>query len=385
MAFLEGKDFSLHTRETKKGPVFYAQFKIGPGKWSNAKTTKILDLGRKKDRSDAVSWCNDYLASGQILTREKTKFKDFAEKFFSWEGEFAKEKRLRGRKISEEQCEKHAQNIKLHALPVFGEKKLDSIEEDDIRQWQRDMSDSGLSGGTINRVSVALRLILKGAYRKKLIRQIPTVEAVAETPESRGIYTPKEIRDLFTQEWPDIRHRVANLIACATGCRASEIVGLQEKHLHPDHLDIVQGWNPRYKKIGPTKNRKSRIVPIPRIVHDEIVSLLKANPFDEGPERFLFYSRLKDQPMNQEHATDGLYKMLKKIGIDDAERERRGLDFHAWRHSFNSLLIGARVPMQTVQETVGHLSPAMSQLYYHIGERELEGIRKIQEGIFDEG
>ncbi len=379
--YVAGDDFSLHTRPSAKGPVFYAQFRTEGG-WTTAKSTRILDTGKRKDYQAAVAWCQQYLDSGQVVRKERLTFQAFAKGFFDWEGDWAKDKVLRGRRLSREQCYKHALNVKNHLLPYFGEMKISAIEDEDVSRWQRKMKDDGLSGATINRTTVALRLILKAAYRQKLLRRIPVVEAVAENSQERGIFTPQEILSLFERPWPDRRYFAANLLAAVTGMRASEIVALREQHLHPDYIEIVQKWSPKYG-LGPTKTGKPRIVTIPARVYRELRELLAENPHPPGSDRFIFYGVDPGRPIDQQTVTDALYRALKQIGIDNAERKRRRLVFHSWRHGFNTMLIQAKVQTQIIQSVTGHLTDAMTQHYYHASTEGLAVVRKIQEAILE--
>ena len=223
---------------------------------------------------------------------------------------------------------------------------------------------------------------------------MPIVEAVSERDrKDRSAFLPHEIRALFAEEWPDRRCYVANKTAAATGLRASEIADLKESTVHPEHLEVVQRWSPRYKE-GPTKTGKMRIVPIPSMVYEELAALIKKNPHG-GDNRFVFYSIKPDHPMNQREFTEALIERMKAIGISDdpkwkkekraplpGSRQARGLDFHAWRHTYNSFLVDARVPLQTVQSVTGHLSDEMTQRYYHLGGTAGDGIRQISESIF---
>jgi len=241
-----------------------------------------------------------------------------------------------------------------------------------------------------------LRLILKTAYRKKMMRRMPIVEAVSERDrKDRSAFLPHEIRALFAEEWPDRRCYVANKTAAATGLRASEIADLKESTVHPEHLEVAHRWSPRYKE-GPTKTGKTRIVPIPSLVYEELAALILENPH-KGDDRFVFYSIDTAHPMNQREFTEALVERMKAIGIPDdpnwknekrsplsGSRQARGLDFHAWRHTYNSLLVDGRVPLQTIQSVTGHLSDEMTQRYYHIGGEAGEGIRRIAENIFVE-
>ena len=213
------------------------------------------------------------------------------------------------------------------------------------------------------------------------MRRMPVVEAVSEKEHTqRGVYLPHEIRALFNLEWADRRCYVANKLAAATGMRAGEIAGLRENDLHPEYIEVEHTWSPRFG-LGPTKTGRPRIVPIPSLIAGELAQLIAENQ-RQGENRFIFYSIHPDKPMHQREATEALYASLLKIGIDEGARKARGLDFHAWRHTFNSLLIDRRIPLQAVQSVTGHLTPEMTQRYYHLGGEAGAGIRQISESLF---
>jgi len=159
-------DISLHTREKKKGPVFYVQFKTDKGKWTNAKSTGIIDRGKKKDRDAAIKWAKDYLNEGQVITKENITLDAYSTDFFDWSGKWAEEKKLRGHRISEKHCQKNTDQYRLHIQPHLGAMKISKIDEDMINDWQLKLKQSGLSGNTINRVSTTLRNIKTSIQRK---------------------------------------------------------------------------------------------------------------------------------------------------------------------------------------------------------------------------
>jgi len=152
--------------------------------------------------------------------------------------------------------------------------------------------------------------------------------------------------------------------------------------VHPEYIEVEHTWSPRFG-LGPTKTGRPRIVPIPSLIAEELAGLVSENP-RKGENRFLFYGVHPDKPMDQREATEALYTALAEIGIDDKVRKARGLDFHAWRHTFNSLLIDRRVPLQAVQSVTGHLTDEMTQRYYHLGGESGAGIRQIAESLFVE-
>lgn len=379
-------DFALYTRQKADQRIFYAQFRKPEGGWTSAKSTRVIDNGRDSDRAAAIAWCQKQIDDGTIVTRHRIRFEPFAREMFQWESDWCEDRRLLGRRISKEQIERHAEIAENHLYPAFGELRLADIDDERIRQWRLGMSrklnreGEKLTGATINRASVTLRLVMKEAVRKKLIRALPPIPAVTERPKRRGTFTPPEIRALFSKPWPDARCMIANRLAVSTGLRASEIVGLQERHVHPEYLDIEQGWTPGVGLHAP-KNGKTRIVPIHPIIFRALRTLLKENPYPASPDRFIFWSASSDRPIDQRLATEALYARLKDIGISESARKTRRLDLHAWRHTFNSLLINRRVPQQMVQDVVGHLSPEMTQRYYHLGADDMDPVRAVQDEL----
>ena len=74
----------------------------------------------------------------------------------------------------------------------------------------------------------------------------------------------------------------------------------------------------------------------------------------------------------------GLYRALADIGIGEAERRRRNLSFHSWRHWLNSQLIEAHVAPEKIRAVTGHSSSEMTMLYYHAQTSEMADVRAVQ-------
>lgn len=122
-------------------------------------------------------------------------------------------------------------------------------------------------------------------------------------------------------------------------------------------------------------------MPIPNRVFTELTALLALNPFRDDPDPWVFYSAEPTRPVGQSYATRALHRALEVTGVDEVDRTRRVLNFHAWRHTFNSLLISHRVPMQMVQSVTGHLTDEMTQRYIHASSDAMREIRDILDGI----
>ena len=78
---------------------------------------------------------------------------------------------------------------------------------------------------------------------------------------------------------------------------------------------------------------------------------------------------------------------MKRAGIDDGlARKKDGkfgrnvsrLSFHSLRHSFNSAMANADVPLEIRQKLTGHASKDMNKHYTHL---ELETVRRAVQSI----
>ena len=80
-------------------------------------------------------------------------------------------------------------------------------------------------------------------------------------------------------------------------------------------------------------------------------------------------------------------RLMERAGIDDGvARKKDGklgrnvsrLSFHSLRHSFNSAMANANVPLEIRQKLTGHASQDMKKNYTHL---ELEMVRRAVESI----
>ena len=67
----------------------------------------------------ATARAKAYLDGGQVVTRERATFAAFAAGFFDAEGQWAREKRRRGHRLSSDQGERHARSFKNHLEPFL--------------------------------------------------------------------------------------------------------------------------------------------------------------------------------------------------------------------------------------------------------------------------
>ncbi len=343
-----------------------------------------MELGEKTgqtSRGAAEAWAIRYLQNGQVIAHENITFKEFSSSFFGWNGDYATDRRVTGKRISRRQCTEKTALLNNRIIPALGKLKLVDIDKSTIKQFRNDLFREGVSGATINNCLSCIRAILEAAEDKRLIQAIPKIERAAKQNKSRGILTPEEARALFLQSWPDIRANTANLLAAVTGLRQGEILALQRQNVKTGYLEILRGWNQRTGELNETtKSGRIRYVPLPGKAEIAIHEVMGLSPW-RSPDSFVFFAaKLERKPIEGRALTGGLYAAMRGIGINDQEREARWIDFHSWRHWFNSIMINQKIPMLKVQAITGHLTDEMTEAYYHLDD--MADVREVQEKLF---
>lgn len=366
------KPYSLYRR----GKIYYARFRMPDNTWSTAKSSGETAKGR------AESWAINYIRSGQIVVKENVTFAEYSKDFFSFNGRWATDRKATGKRIGPRHCEERDLILRKHLIPTFGNRKLTDISRGMIKDFRNDLFQREYSGNTINKTLSALKTILEWAEEDSLIQFVPKIDRAASNPQHRGIMTVDEVKALFQVQWDDFRAYCINLLAASSGLRMGELLALtmEDIHLDDQYINVSRSWDRRTGTMNETtKTGRSRTVFIPQFVVSELERLIDINP--HNPKSFLFFSRkLSNRPMSENLPFDQLIKSMRKIGIDDRQRQDRNITFHSWRHWFNSLLINAKIPLQKIQALTGHLTSEMTQHYYH-GD-DMDDVKQIVGSIF---
>lgn len=149
----------------------------------------------------------------------------------------------------------------------------------------------------------------------------------------------------------------------ATGCRASEVVGLRLENLHLDSSFL--------KCTG--KGSKQRIVPLGR----HAVTALRSYIQEQRPR---LTATAPDSPWvfvsrgGKQLSREMLWMLIKKYVT------RAGLNSkvspHTLRHSFATHVLAGGADLRVVQEMLGHASIQTTQRYTHVDRDRLKAIHK---------
>ncbi len=256
----------------------------------------------------------------------------------------------------------------LNYLESKGFSNIEKIKRDNITVYLLHLKDKGLSGNSVSRALVAIKMFYRFLAQEnfikdnvagvlespKLIRPLPNVLNLAEVEK---LLSAPDIRD-----WMGIRDKAALELMYATGMRVSEMVDLPTSTINLDMGFI--------KCRG--KGDKERIVPIGTHAKDSIsryIEKVRPSLLKSKSDNHLFLSRLGKRVSRQ-----SFWKMIKKYA--KKARIRKEITPHTLRHSFATHLLERGADLRVVQEMLGHSDIATTQIYTHINKERLKSIHK---------
>ena len=410
-------NYYLTKRKKGKRKIWYAFF-TDPNDSQKCILSTSVELLRKKlginttipltKEKEAYVIVERAIADGLInIDRDIVDFATYVDEF--WDFDNSDYIRRRNQKSPNSIGKDYANNMKSvfnsHAVPSLPPRlKLHEVNSLHIEKVVDDLLDQGkLSKATISKVIQSMSVPLKVATRKKKVPHNPMdgVEPLTSTFKERGIYTlqeiskalghlykkgtvgVEEIKDVrgpngtrVKKSYPvksDLKPYLAVALAAYTGMRAGEIRALcvEQIELINDDFGIItvdRAFND-YAGQKSTKGKRTRKVPLPRTICDQLLQMGAQNPHENRD--LIFWSKETPvNPISSNHILKQFYKALDAIGIKEKNRKQRTLDFHSLRHTFNSTLRG-KISDKTLRSIVGHESAAMSDRYTHGTDEEL--------------
>jgi integrase len=249
-----------------------------------------------------------------------------------------------------------------HLLPVFGQRKLTSITNNEISQWLARSIEQGVGIVVLRQSHGVLRQIFNAAVLDGRLNRNPAI----------GVPLPRVIRrekralspfELFELADCCEGYEVLVKFAGTTGLRWGEIAALQCKDVSLLNRTVFVGKSYsdglRGEKIlGSTKTHQSRTVPFPRELGTELKMLIE----NRRPEAHLF-----TMPGEGSLDYNNFMSRIFRPAVKDLRME--GVTFHTLRHTAASLLISQGTPITTVSGILGHASTQMTlDVYGHLYE-----------------
>ncbi|MHC5073518.1 MAG: site-specific tyrosine recombinase XerD [Planctomycetota bacterium] len=247
-------------------------------------------------------------------------------------------------------------------------KNLKKLKPAVVQQYLQLLSKKQRSEASVKRSLAAIRMFLRYAQLIGYIND--DFFAVLEGPKLwqklPTICSKQQVIDLLNAPDPAepyyLRDKAMLELLYATGLRASELAKLQISDLN---LDI--GYT---RCIG--KGNRERVVPIGKIAITAIKEYLEnlrpelSKPFSDNT---LLLSRT-GRPLSRIE----IWRLIKKYALRAGMP--RNLTVHTLRHCFATHLLSGGADLRSVQEMLGHVDVATTQIYTHVDHERLRSIHK---------
>ena len=222
--------------------------------------------------------------------------------------------------------------------------------------------------GSAKRALVAIRMFLRFAKLRRLIED--DGGEVLETPKTWQrlpvVCNKQQVLRLLEAPSPQepfyLRDKALLELLYATGVRASELAGLKTTDVN---LDI--GY---LRCLG--KGSKERVIPVGKIAIGATRDYLRdlrpklAKPQSQA---FLLLSRT-GRPLSRIE----IWRLVKKYAVRAGMP--RNVTVHTLRHCFATHLLSGGADLRSVQEMLGHVDIATTQIYTHVDHERLRQIHK---------
>ncbi len=237
-----------------------------------------------------------------------------------------------------------------HFLRVVGDKLIDDLDFGDCVAFKNDMIAKGNRGATVaGRLAalVALREYLRRTYHV-YIAELSDIKAL-KPPVSRAlpVYIDKEEFLAMTSHCESLEEEVLTRLLFTCGLRAAEVLQISKADIRRSQNDTE-----RSTMTVTGKGNKQRVVALPVETeatldkYMEMLALSRRGELDSNEPIFGFSYRT-------------LYNRIRDVG------KRAGLEIHphVLRHGFATELLDTGFDLRTIQEMLGHASPATTAIY----------------------
>ena len=217
----------------------------------------------------------------------------------------------------------------------------DTATAEDVRLFQLQLMENGLSIQNRNRTMTGVRFLLRVTMRRhdlaaevfhmKEPQKIPQILSAGEAKRLLMMAGKLQVRTLLS-------------IGYGAGLRVSEVVKLKVKHID-SALGII--------RVEQAKGKKDRQV----MLSPETLDLLRdwwkvrTTKYDAGVpagERWLFPGRREGRPLTPRQVTRLFHETVEAAGI------KKKVTLHTLRHSFATHLFDRGVDIRTIQALLGH-------------------------------
>jgi len=250
----------------------------------------------------------------------------------------------------------------INELIEYSMKPSDAITVEDITAFMGHLADNrSFSASSLNIVINAVRLFFKNVSHGNIDYKIKRPRKDKKLPVILAVDEVVRIIDSTT----NFKHRLLLMAVYSAGLRVSEAVSLKLS-------DIDFGRNIITIRAG--KGRKDRTALLSDIFRKSLAEYEKI----EKPREWIFPGHSADEHISVRTAEKVFENALNKSGI------KKHASIHALRHSFATHLLENGIDIRYIQKLLGHANVKTTEIYTHVSNRHLLGIKSPLDRIFKE-
>lgn len=259
---------------------------------------------------------------------------------------------------------------------TLGERLIDAVDLDDLRDWLWAATSRGDSRATLARRAAAARAFFRWAHEGGLVVHDPaarlvtpkrgrTLPTVASRDAMTALLDERRIRAQESGDARDLRDHAVLELLYAAGIRVSELCGLDV-----DDIDLDRGTA---RVLG--KGAKERVVPFGAPARDAVGAYLTRGRPSLSARAERTPSALFLGVRGGRMGPRTVYALVAEalapvIGADTVGP-------HALRHTAATHLLDGGADLRAVQEILGHASLGTTQIYTHVSAERLTATYRL--------
>jgi len=243
-------------------------------------------------------------------------------------------------------------------LAAFLGRPPDAVTTEDLRRFQLDQHERGLSPATINGAVSALRFLFTVTLKR---RDLARCLVITRNPRKLPDVLSVEEAARLLEAAPGIKYKAALGVAYGAGLRVSEVA-----HLKVDDIDSKR----MLIRVEEGKGRKDRNA----MLSPQLLELLRMW-WREGkrrgvmfPHGWLFPGRSYTDPISSRQLHRAVAEAAEIAGI------RKRVSPHTLRHSFATHLLEQDVDIRVIQVLLGHSKLDTTALYTKVATKVIHAV-----------
>ena len=237
---------------------------------------------------------------------------------------------------------------------AWANKNPESLTCEDARDFLIYLQSQGRTPATLNNKNAAMVFFYKRVLHKPWDDEL-VPRAINDHPIPR-ILSRKEV-ELLLAATGDLKYKAMFAIMYSAGLRVSEVIHLHYEDISRSNMQIY---------VRETKTRMDRYA----ILSKRTLDLLTEYWFACGrPKSVLFPNKFTGEYLTISTVEQAMRRSASSAGLSGKVTP------HCLRHSFATHLLENGVDIRYIQALLGHLRPRSTEIYLHVSNKTIMGIR----------